>query len=146
MILHPLCLLLRSVFFVTEVSRLLIEIAIAVRVRDDQMKNRPHSDSQTTNYYNLRASVDDFDYGEFDDSDLNLQKTCNKIIHAYIMRPHFVEGQELNEYDYADKYGDGEKAIIGGITMDIFILAGRTMGLNSMFLFTMLIINSLCSF
>lgn len=102
---------LERMFFESEASSLLLEIAIAIRVLDDQMRKLPESDKDRIQYENLRFRVDSYTYALFDDLNLDLRQVCNKIIHSNIMEPHFSEGYEANEFDLAYKYGEGDKTI-----------------------------------
>ncbi len=98
-------------FFEQKASRLLIEIAVCLRVLDDQMKKLPTDDMQRKKYMERKIEIDKAEYGLFDDLSLTLRDTCNKIIHSDIVEPHFSEGHEAHEYDHAHNYGDSEKSI-----------------------------------
>jgi hypothetical protein len=98
-------------FFVQESSRLLIEIAVLVRIIDNQMKGMDEEDSERIRYYRAKERVDQYVYGLFDDLNLNLRETCNKVIHSEVMQPHTTEGQEPLEYDVAYSEGDGDRTI-----------------------------------
>ncbi len=102
---------LEDLFFTTEASRLLIEIAIAIRVLDDQMQILPITDKTRIRYDASKKMVDSFEYALFDDLNLNLRETCNKIIHSEIMEPHFTDGTEPHELDFAYRQGEGDKEI-----------------------------------
>jgi len=106
--------LLRSLetrFFVAEASRLLIEVAVAVRVIDDQMKKRPQGSAERKQYEAIKAKVDHYEFGLFDELNLDLRQTCNKIIHSDVMEPHSSPGVEGHELDYGYRYGEDEKSI-----------------------------------
>jgi hypothetical protein len=103
---------LEKKFFVAEASRLLIEVAIAVRVIDDQMRQLPPEDPQRQRYDSTKADIDrNHEYAMFDDLNLTLRETCNKIIHSNVMEPHSAEGTEAHELDHGYRYGDDEKSI-----------------------------------
>ena len=102
---------LDKMFFVRESSRLLIEVAILIRVIDDQMKLADKNDSEVIRYHTAKKRVDNYQYGLFDDLNLNLRETCNKIIHSEVMEPHSSGGREAHEYDVAYLHGDGERTI-----------------------------------
>jgi hypothetical protein len=107
----PLASLERK-FFVAEASRTLIEIAIAVRVIDDQMKQLAPENTERHRYELSKAKIDrDHAYGLFDDLNLNLRETCNKIIHSHVMEPHSSEGSEAHELDHGHRFGDDERTI-----------------------------------
>lgn len=98
-------------FFVGEASRLLIEVAISIRVIDDQMQKLPGNDATRMQFEKRKSEVDQYTFGMFDDLNLNLRETCNKIIHSEVMEPHSSEGREGHELDVAYNHGDGEKSI-----------------------------------
>jgi hypothetical protein len=103
---------LEKKFFVSEASRLLIEVAIAVRVIDDQMKQVPSDAPERQTYDSVKADIDrTHEYAMFDDLNLTLRETCNKIIHSNVMEPHSSEGREAHELDHGYLYGDDEKSI-----------------------------------
>ncbi|MGN8037833.1 hypothetical protein ACTJJ0_22265 [Chitinophaga sp. 22321] len=102
---------LESMFFESETSKLLLEIAIAVRVVDEQMNKLPSGDPVRAEYERRKAEVDTLPYGLFDDLNLDLRQTCNKIIHSDVMELHYTDGVEAHEDDAAYKYGDGDKTI-----------------------------------
>ena len=112
-------------FFEGEVSRLLIEIAVAIRVLDDQMKRLHKADEARKIYEKHLAKVDKYQFGLFDDLKLNLRKTCNKIIHSDVMEPHTKEGWEPHEFDSEALYGDGDQSINWEHLNGYVRLAGR---------------------
>ena len=88
--------LLENQLFFKEVSRLLLEIAISVRVMDDQMNQLPNSSEVKTLYLKSLGRVNqNFNCMMFDN--MNLRDVCNKIIHAIVVEPHF---QELSDGDH----------------------------------------------
>jgi hypothetical protein len=106
----PLALLEKR-FFEAKVSRLLIEVAASLRVMDDQMYKLSKDNTKRKHYYDLLAEVDKYDFGLFDDLNLTLRKTCNKIIHSEVFEPHTQEGIEAHESDSAYLAGMDEKSI-----------------------------------
>lgn len=86
-------------YFGHEVSQLLIGIAISLRVLDDQMRSMPPESDERQRYEKLLNEVNhDFRCMLFDDG-LTLRDTCNKIIHATTVEPHFQDGHEAHEHD-----------------------------------------------
>lgn len=102
---------LESIFFENETSRLLLEVAIALRVIDEQMTKLSKEDVKRIEYERKKAEIDGYAYGLFDDLNLNFRQTCNKIIHSDVMQLHYTEGVEAHEMDSAFKYGEGDKEI-----------------------------------
>jgi hypothetical protein len=85
---------------------LLIEVAVAVRVIDDQMKRLPADSSERMEHERRSLAVKDYSFGMFDDLGLDLRKTCNKVIHLDVMEPHTTIGHELHTYDLAHIHED----------------------------------------
>lgn len=105
---------LENRFFRNEFTRLLIELAIAVRVHDDQMSNADQSDPKRALYFSLKAEVDRLDYTLFGDEEkprLKLRSVCNKIIHSGGLKLSTIEGSEGHETDYAYNAGDDVRSI-----------------------------------
>lgn len=102
---------LESLFFVNEASRLLIEIAIAVRVIDDQMRRLPSEDTVKMQFEKRKSKVDQYTFGLFDDLNLGIRETCNKIIHSDVMEPHYSEGREGHELDISYNHGVEKRTI-----------------------------------
>ena len=88
-----------------------VAVAIAIRVIDDQMRSLPPDASARQQYEKRKAVTDKYQYGLFDDLNLTLRDTCNKIIHSDVMEPHTKEGDEVHELDIECLHGDGERAI-----------------------------------
>jgi hypothetical protein len=85
-------------FFVREMSHLLLQIAIALRVMDDQMRARPEADTGRAEYFRRRDETDkQFQCMMFDE--LPLREVCNKIIHATIVEPHLEEAVGSHHMD-----------------------------------------------
>jgi hypothetical protein len=85
-------------FFVREMSHLLLQIAIALRVMDDQMRSRPSNDAKRAEYFNRRDDTDrQFQCMMFDE--LPLREVCNKIIHATIVEPHLAQADDSHHLD-----------------------------------------------
>lgn len=97
-------------FFVREMSHLLLQIAIALRVMDDQMRARPKDDAKRAEYFRRRDDTDKrFQCMMFDD--LPLREVCNKIIHALTVEPHLTEAVGDHHLDdLANEYGCPEDA------------------------------------
>ncbi len=102
---------LERLFLEAEASRLLVEVAVAVRVLDDQMRCRPAGDAWRVEHQRRMASVSEYAYGMFDELNLDLRQTCNKIIHSDVMEPHTKEGWEPHEWDSAHIHGDDDRSI-----------------------------------
>lgn len=102
---------LENMFFVREASQLLIEIAGSIRVLDDQMRNLSEDDTRRQTYYERRYLVDKYQYGLFDDLNLDLRETCNKIIHSDVMEPHTSTGYEAHADDLEHLHGDADRTI-----------------------------------
>lgn len=90
-------------YFFREMSRLLLELAISIRVLDNQMKKLKQAPEIRASYnaamkgVNRRYSCMMFD-------EMNLREVCNKIIHAEVVEPHFQEsedgGHEIDNYNW----------------------------------------------
>jgi len=103
--------LLEKKFFETKVTRLLIEIAASLRVMSDQMFKLPDNNPEKITYDSRIATIDNYDFGLFDDLNLNFRETCNKIIHSEIFEFHFREGMEGHETDVAYLAGVQDKEV-----------------------------------
>lgn len=84
--------LLHLRFFDLKVSRLMIEIAATLRVMDDHMRNLPSESPERKEYLDKVKLADQFSFGLFDDLNLDLRQTCNKIIHTEVFELHLVDG------------------------------------------------------
>ena len=86
-------------YFYREVSHLLLNIAMSLRVLDDLMKGMEASSELKKAHYKAMDNVNQrYLCMMFDD--MNLRQVCNKIIHADIMEPHLMEskdGTHLND-------------------------------------------------
>jgi hypothetical protein len=90
-------------YFFREMSRLLLEVAVSVRVLDDQMKKLKEASEIRASYdaamekVNRRYSCMMFD-------EMTLREVCNKIIHAEVVEPHIQEsedgGHEIDSYNW----------------------------------------------
>lgn len=118
-------MILQIRFFERKVSRLLIEIAASIRVLSDQVKNMPVNDSYKLHFDQRMNEVKNLDYALFDDLNLDLRETCNKIIHSDILEFHMVEGGEAHEQDIAFQQGMSERGIIWKHYRDYLRLAGK---------------------
>tara|TARA_R110001583_G_scaffold179523_1_gene336349 strand:+ start:1926 stop:2369 length:444 start_codon:yes stop_codon:yes gene_type:complete len=80
-------------YFFREISRLLLEVAISLRVLDDQMKKQDEKSEIRSSYDAAMMGVNDrYDCMMFDI--MNLREVCNKIIHADIVEPHVQESED----------------------------------------------------
>ncbi len=85
-------------FYRTEITRLLVNIAINTRIYDDQMK----SIENRTQYLEHCAKIDTGDYiGIFEENGetqekFKIREACNKIIHAETVRPLFERGDHAH--------------------------------------------------
>jgi hypothetical protein len=96
---------LEDKFFFTEMSKLLIEIAISIRILDDQMKSLP-SNSEAKIAYNKAMEATNSRHNCMMFDELSLRETCNKIIHAEIVEPHIEETENGNhEFDWYNQIG-----------------------------------------
>lgn len=90
-------------YFFREISRLLLETAISVRVLDDQMKGLPNESELRSSYESAMAAVNKrYQCMMFDE--MKLREVCNKIIHADVVEPHIQEaedgGHEIDHYNW----------------------------------------------
>lgn len=102
---------LKRAFFPAESTTLPIEIATLTRLYDDQMNKIDPCDSRRARYEQVRRVVDKYKFGLFDDLNLTLRETRNKVIHSEVMGPHSSEGREARELDVAHLHGDGDRII-----------------------------------
>jgi hypothetical protein len=98
-------------FFEGEASRLLIEVAVAVRVLDDQARRLPAGDERRLDHERRMAAVRHHPYGMFDDLGLDLREACNKLIHSDVMEPHTREGWEPHEFDLGHRHGEEDRSV-----------------------------------
>ncbi len=87
---------LEGQFFHAEASQLLIELAIAIRIRDDQMHNLPEDEDTRIAYKERKKGVDEYLYDNLSNAPLGIREICNKIIHAHTMEPRFARGKEAH--------------------------------------------------
>jgi hypothetical protein len=101
-------------FFAREMSYLLLQIAIALRVMDDQMRARPDKDAKRSEYFRRRDDTDkQFHCMMFDE--MPLREVCNKIIHALKVEPHLTDAMDSHHLDdLANVYACPEDAEDGG--------------------------------
>ena len=89
--------------FFHEMSRLLLEVAISVRVLDDQMK-RLKERSEIRESYDAAMREVNRRYNCMMLDEMNLREVCNKIIHAEVVEPHIQEledgGHEIDNYNW----------------------------------------------
>jgi len=85
-------------FFSREMTQLLLNIAIGVRILDDQMKGLPSTDLMRQAYFQTRDEVNRcHNCMMFDE--MPLRDVCSKIIHATTVEPHFTKGSESHKID-----------------------------------------------
>lgn len=86
-------------YFQREMSRLLLEIAISLRVLDDQMKKQDKSSEIRIVYDAASKKVNHLHNCMMFDK-MNLREVCNKIIHADTVEPHIRESDDgSHKYD-----------------------------------------------
>jgi hypothetical protein len=89
---------LEQQFFDREVTTVLLNIAVGLRVLDDQMKALPVRSPARIAYITARDEINSrHSCMMFDD--MSLRETCNKIIHATTVEPHSAQGAESHEID-----------------------------------------------
>ncbi len=91
---------LQSTFFAREMTQLLLNIAIRVRVLDDQMNNLAKTDPMRQSYFRTRDEVNArhrYDMMLFDT--MSLRDVCNKVIHATLVEPHSVNVRGSHQVD-----------------------------------------------
>jgi hypothetical protein len=104
---------LEAQFFPWEMTHLLLELAIGLRVLDDQMRQLP-DDSDTRQAYSSNSNRINHKYDGmillFDKA--TLRDACNKIIHATVVQPHSIQGSSEHQIDgqnamaWADEMAD----------------------------------------
>ncbi len=90
-------------YFFREISLLLLEVAISVRVLDDQMKTISKESEIRLSYEEAMENVNRrYNCMMFDE--MNLREVCNKVIHANVVEPHIQEfengGHEIDNYNW----------------------------------------------
>ncbi|CCN80769.1 hypothetical protein VIBNISFn27_250005 [Vibrio nigripulchritudo SFn27] len=80
-------------YFYREISRLLLEIAIALRVLDDQMKKYEVTSDIRRSYDSSVTKVNHQHNCMMFDK-MSLREVCNKIIHADTVEPHMGESED----------------------------------------------------
>jgi hypothetical protein len=89
---------LEQQFFTREMTHLLLQIAIALRVMDDQMLALAPNDAKRVGYVRRRDETNRrFSCVMFDT--LTLRQVCNKIIHALIVEPHVTKADLSHDLD-----------------------------------------------
>lgn len=98
---------LERTFFAREMTQLLLNIAIGVRVLDDQMKGLPVADPLRRAYLVRRDAVNrSHNCMMFDE--MSLREVCNKVIHATTVEPHSTKGYESHKIDEYNWFGWSE--------------------------------------
>lgn len=89
-------------FFSREMTHLLLNIAIGLRVLDDQMLALPPGNANRQKYLVQRDRVNQrYQCMMFDE--MPLREVCNKVIHALVVDPHSTEGSgshRIDEYNW----------------------------------------------
>ncbi len=92
-------------YFFREMSRLLLEIAISVRVLDDQMKTLENESELKQTYLSAMQHVNE-NYHCMMFDEMSLREVCNKIIHANVVEPHIEEAEDgQHEIDHRNWLG-----------------------------------------
>ena len=101
-------------FFKREMSHLLLQIAISLRVMDDQMRALPEKDAKRSVYFCRRDEINNkFQCMMFDE--LPLREVCNKIIHALTVEPDITDALDSHHLDdIANNFACLEGAEEGG--------------------------------
>lgn len=89
---------LERTFFAREMTQLLLNIAIGMRVLDDQMKGLPVADPMRQAYLQRRDELNRSHHCMMFD-DMSLREVCNKIIHATTVEPHSTKGSDSHKID-----------------------------------------------
>jgi len=89
---------LEQQFFVREMSHLLLQIAISLRVMDDQFLALPINDPKRSEYLRRRDETDKL-YRCMMFDEMPLREVCNKVIHATTVEPHLTEAQGTHHVD-----------------------------------------------
>ncbi|NOU51293.1 hypothetical protein HG263_12220 [Pseudoalteromonas sp. JBTF-M23] len=84
---------LEDCYFHREMSKLLIDIAISLRILDDQMSKADEASDEVI-AYNRRKTEVNRKYSCMMFDDMSLREVCNKIIHAEVVEPHFAESDD----------------------------------------------------
>ncbi len=90
---------LQARFFAREMTHLLLNIAIGLRVLDDQMLVMKPDAQERAAYLQRRDAVHKI-YGISVFDELTFREVCNKVIHAIVVEPHFTEGYEKHAEDH----------------------------------------------
>lgn len=108
--------ILEDNYFFREISKLLLEVAISVRVLDDQMKTLEKNSEIRTSYEKSMANVNRHHQCMMF-NEMNFREVCNKIIHANVVEPHLEEtkdgSHEIDNYNWlgwseAMEHSEGE--------------------------------------
>lgn len=91
--------ILEDNYFQREMSRLLLEIAISLRVLDDQMKKQDKL-SEIRIAYDAASERANHLHNCMMFDKMSLREACNKIIHADVVEPHIRESEDgSHKYD-----------------------------------------------
>ena len=93
---------LEATFLPVEMTKLLIDIAISLRLLDDQVKNRSGDDPRR-GAYTRALDVINSEFQSvcvFSEPPLKMREVCNKIIHAKRVQPHLhTVADGAHQYD-----------------------------------------------
>jgi hypothetical protein len=98
-------------FYLAEITRLLVPVAVSVRMLDDQQKASRQSEA----YLEFVRGVDTGNYiGSYTENDnpqprFNVREACNKILHAETVRPLFDKGDDPHASDEESEEEVAEK-------------------------------------
>jgi hypothetical protein len=97
---HELLALLEQRLFESEASRALIELAVGMRVIDDQMKKLSSDNSKLKAYRHRLITANALADARFNSSDkpTTFREMCNKIIHSDVLEPHLDVGSEPHQH------------------------------------------------
>lgn len=102
-------------FFSREMTKLLLGIAIGIRVLDDQMQSLGPDNPERQKYLERKDKVDRNHACMMFDA-MSLREACNKIIHATVVEPHSNEGSSFHQIDehnwlgWSQAHDEGEDA------------------------------------
>jgi hypothetical protein len=91
---------LQKEYFPREMTRLLLNIAISLRVLDDQMWALPAANEERQRYLARRDDVNHRRKSMMTFDDMSLRGVCNKIVHARVVEPHSTSGGADHEIDH----------------------------------------------
>lgn len=96
---------LQSTFFAREMTQLLLNIAIGIRVLDDQMNNLAKADPMRQSYFRTRDEVNTRHRHIMMFDTMSLRDVCNKVIHATLVEPHSSKVRGSHRFDEYNSCG-----------------------------------------